>query len=45
MGQYFTPYDVSRMIAEVTLGDAGALAADKGFVTVGSPHDLLKIVR
>ncbi len=37
MGQFFTPYDVSRMIAEMTLADAGELIREKGFVTVAEP--------
>lgn len=37
MGQFFTPYDVSRMIAEMTLQDAGAAIREKGFVTVAEP--------
>lgn len=37
MGQFFTPYDVSRMIAETTLRDPGELIREKGFVTVLEP--------
>ncbi len=37
MGQFFTPYDVSRMIAEMSLADAGQLIAEKGFVTLAEP--------
>lgn len=37
MGQFFTPYDVSRMIAEMTLQDAGELVREKGFITVAEP--------
>ena len=37
MGQFFTPYDVSRMIAEITLADAGELIREKGFITVAEP--------
>ena len=37
MGQFFTPYDLSRMIAEMTLQDAGELIREKGFVTVAEP--------
>src|ERR1700733_14693876 len=33
MGQFFTPYDVSRMMAEMTLQDAGDLIREKGFMT------------
>jgi hypothetical protein len=37
MGQFFTPYDVSRMMAEMSLGDAGALIREKGFVSLMEP--------
>ena len=37
MGQFFTPYDVSRMMAEMILGDAGALIREKGFITLAEP--------
>src|ERR1700722_13249189 len=37
MGQFFTPYDLSRMMAEMTLGDAGALIVEKGFITLAEP--------
>ncbi len=37
MGQFFTPYDVSRMMAEITLQDAGELIRDKGFITLIEP--------
>jgi len=37
MGQFFTPYDVSRMMAEMTLQDAGDLIREKGFVTLMEP--------
>ena len=37
MGQFFTPYDVSRMIAEVTLDTVGEVIAEQGFVTVQEP--------
>ena len=37
MGQFFTPYDVSRLMAEMTLKDAGALIREKGFITVAEP--------
>jgi hypothetical protein len=37
IGQFFTPYDVSRMIAEMTLQDAGPLIEANGFVTVSEP--------
>lgn len=37
MGQFFTPYDISRMIAEITFHDAGRIIAEKGYVTVSEP--------
>jgi hypothetical protein len=37
MGQFFTPYDVSRMMAEMTMQDAGQVIAERGFVTVHEP--------
>src|SRR5262249_18905078 len=37
MGQFFTPYDVSRMIAELTLDTVDEVIADQGFVTVQEP--------
>lgn len=37
MGQFFTPYDVSRMIAEMTLDTVGEVIAEQGFVTVQEP--------
>ncbi len=37
MGQFFTPYDVSRMIAEMTLDSVGEIIAEQGFVTVQEP--------
>ena len=37
MGQFFTPYDVSRMIAEMTLDTVGKVIAEQGFVTVQEP--------
>ena len=37
MGQFFTPYDVSRLMAEMTLQDAGALIREKGFITLAEP--------
>jgi len=37
MGQFFTPYDVSRMIAELTLDTVGEVIAEQGFVTVQEP--------
>lgn len=37
LGQFFTPYEVSRLIAEMSLGDAAAMIADKGFLTLQEP--------
>jgi len=37
MGQFFTPYDVSRMMAEITLGDAGETMKERGFITLHEP--------
>jgi hypothetical protein len=37
MGQFFTPYDVSRTIAELTLDTVDEIIAEQGFVTVLEP--------
>jgi hypothetical protein len=37
MGQFFTPYDVSRMMAEMTLDTVDEVIAEQGFVTVQEP--------
>ncbi len=37
MGQFFTPYDVSRMIAEMTFDTMDEIIAEQGFVTVQEP--------
>ncbi len=37
MGQFFTPYDVSRMMAEMILGDAGEAMKERGFITLAEP--------
>jgi hypothetical protein len=37
MGQFFTPYDVSRMLAEMTLDTVDEIIAEQGFVTVQEP--------
>lgn len=37
MGQFFTPYDVSRMIAELTLDSVDEIIAEQGFVTLQEP--------
>ena len=36
-GQFFTPYEVSRMMAEMTMHDLDAALAEKRFVTVSEP--------
>ena len=35
MGQFFTPYDLSRTIAELTLDTVAEIIAEQGFITVG----------
>jgi N-6 DNA Methylase len=37
MGQFFTPYDVSRMIAELTLDTVEEVIAEQGFITLQEP--------
>jgi len=37
IGQFFTPYDVARMMAMMSLNDAAALIAEKGFLTLQEP--------
>ncbi len=37
MGQFFTPYDVSRMMAEMILADAGEVMKERGFITLHEP--------
>jgi hypothetical protein len=42
LGQFFTPYDVSRLIAQMTIGDVSdrlseAQLAGRDFITVGEP--------
>lgn len=37
LGQFFTPYEVSRLMAEISLGDAAAQIEAKGFITVSEP--------
>lgn len=37
-GQYFTPYEVSRLMAGITMGDKGPSEVEaKGFITVNDP--------
>lgn len=37
LGQFFTPYDLSRTMAEMTLSDAGAIIEEEGFITISEP--------
>lgn len=37
IGQFFTPYEVARMMAMMSLHDAAALIAEKGFLTLQEP--------
>lgn len=37
LGQFFTPYEVCRLMAEMTTGDVGAAIAKRGFFTVSEP--------
>ncbi|MGO4855040.1 N-6 DNA methylase [Phaeovulum sp. W22_SRMD_FR3] len=37
LGQFFTPYDVSRLIAEMNLSDAKSIIEDRGFITLQEP--------
>ncbi|WP_299911428.1 N-6 DNA methylase [uncultured Paracoccus sp.] len=37
LGQFFTPYEVSRLIADMSLGDARAQIEAQGFITVSEP--------
>lgn len=37
MGQFFTPYDVSRMVAEMTFDTVDEIIAEQGFVTMQEP--------
>lgn len=36
-GQFFTPYDVCRMMAQMTLGDARSIVEENGLITVLEP--------
>lgn len=36
-GQFFTPYNVSRCMAELQLGNSEALIGERGFITVSDP--------
>lgn len=37
MGQFFTPYEVSRMMAEATLTDAPRIVEEQGYITIMEP--------
>jgi type I restriction-modification system DNA methylase subunit len=37
MGQFFTPYEICRLLAEMTLQDAGEIMKGRGFVTLCEP--------
>ncbi|MDC0660601.1 N-6 DNA methylase [Leisingera sp. SS27] len=37
LGQFFTPYEVSRMMAEISLSDVDEKLAEQGFITVQEP--------
>jgi hypothetical protein len=37
IGQFFTPYDVARMLAMMSLQDAGAIIGQNGFLTLQEP--------
>jgi len=37
LGQFFTPYEVSRMMAEMSLGDVSAQIEAQGFITISEP--------
>lgn len=37
LGQFFTPYEVSRMMAEISLPDVDEKIAEHGFITVQEP--------
>jgi len=36
-GQFFTPWDVSRMMAQISLGDVDTIFRDKPFITLAEP--------
>lgn len=37
LGQFFTPYEVSHLIAAMNLGDAAEMIAARGFITIQEP--------
>jgi hypothetical protein len=36
-GQFFTPYEISRLMAEIDLSDVGAIIDEKGYFTIQEP--------
>lgn len=36
-GQFFTPFEVSKMMASISLHDAGHIIKENGFITIGEP--------
>ena len=37
LGQYFTPYEVSRLMAEINLANVDQMIEEQGFITVSEP--------
>jgi hypothetical protein len=37
LGQFITPYELSRLMAEMTLHDVAAIIAERGFITLQEP--------
>lgn len=37
LGQFFTPYDISRLVAKMSVGDPTALVAQQGYVRLHEP--------
>lgn len=37
VGQFFTPWEVARLMAEMMLADTGAIIAERGFITLSEP--------
>ena len=36
-GQFFTPYEISKLLAHMNLYDAGAVINEQGFITISDP--------
>lgn len=36
-GQFFTPYEVSKLLAQINLFDVGQIIAEQGYITVSEP--------